>query len=320
MVYPVGTRLAMWQYDAAEAVGDSVRDHRVSVVIATRNRPAELARTVGRLSALDPAPPIIVVDNASDVDLRWLDDHPGRPDVVRLPENRGAAARTIGAQRAGTRYVAFSDDDSWWAPRALSTAADTLDRYPEIGLLAARTLVGPQCRPDPLNRAMAASPLRHRPRRGAAHRALPGTPVLGCLACAAVVRRSSFLGVDGFPQEFLFGGEETLLCYDLAAAGWEVRYVPEVVAHHHPSPARPERWRRQAADLRNTALIEWMRRPLPVAAAHVWQLARAAGTDRASRMALTGLVRRLPSALAHRRALPPDVEQDVRLLESTAVR
>jgi GT2 family glycosyltransferase len=39
---------------------------RVTVVIATRNRPAELARTLSHLAALRPAPPTIVVDNASD--------------------------------------------------------------------------------------------------------------------------------------------------------------------------------------------------------------------------------------------------------------
>ena len=37
----------------------------VAVVIATRDRRAELLHTLGRLAALDDAPPVIVVDNAS---------------------------------------------------------------------------------------------------------------------------------------------------------------------------------------------------------------------------------------------------------------
>lgn len=35
-------------------------------------------------------------------------------------------------------------------------------------------------------------------------------------------------------------GEETLLAYDLAAAGWQLCYVADVVAHHHPSPIRAD--------------------------------------------------------------------------------
>ncbi|MDT7694569.1 MAG: hypothetical protein QOI75_3936, partial [Pseudonocardiales bacterium] len=41
---------------------------RTTVVIATRNRSAELARTLRELRALRPAPPIIVLDNDSTDD------------------------------------------------------------------------------------------------------------------------------------------------------------------------------------------------------------------------------------------------------------
>ena len=40
---------------------------RVTVVIATRNRCEALARTLRWLGELSPAPPVIVVDNGSDV-------------------------------------------------------------------------------------------------------------------------------------------------------------------------------------------------------------------------------------------------------------
>jgi GT2 family glycosyltransferase len=38
---------------------------RVTVVIATRNRREELARTLQCLQQLTPAPPVVVVDNSS---------------------------------------------------------------------------------------------------------------------------------------------------------------------------------------------------------------------------------------------------------------
>jgi GT2 family glycosyltransferase len=288
----------------------------VTVVIATRNRPAELARTLGRLSALSPAPPIVVVDNASegaaDGELDWLRRNPAAAQLVALPRNLGGAARTVGARYARTPYVAFSDDDSWWAPDALSRAAAALDRHPRLAMVVGRTLVGPSARPDPLNAALAASPLPERVT------GLPGRPVLGGLACATVVRRSAFLQAGGFHPVLMVGGEEALLCYDLAAGGWGVRFLPEVVAHHHPASHRPPLAHRQAVQRRNAALTRWLRRPLPVAAADTWRLARRAPGDPVARAALVGLIRRLPVALAERRRLPAPVEQDIAMLERAA--
>ena len=36
--------------------------------------------------------------------------------VVELGENLGALARNVGLRETGTPFVAFADDDSWWAP------------------------------------------------------------------------------------------------------------------------------------------------------------------------------------------------------------
>ncbi|HEV8219223.1 MAG TPA: glycosyltransferase family 2 protein, partial [Streptosporangiaceae bacterium] len=63
--------------------------------------------------------------------------------------------------------------------------------------------------------------------------------VLGFLACACVVRKEAFLRAGGFSQLLFFIGEERLLSYDLAAAGWARRYLPDVVAVHEPSATRP---------------------------------------------------------------------------------
>lgn len=36
-----------------------------------------------------------------------------------------------------------------------------------------------------------------------------------------------FLAVGGFPELLQIGAEETLLCYDLTAAGWGVRFLEQ---------------------------------------------------------------------------------------------
>ncbi len=226
---------------------------RVSVVVATRNRRAQLLRTLDRLSELPERPPLIVVDNRSEdgTPAAVRDAHPAA-EVVELEDNRGAAARNAGAARAATPYIAFSDDDSWWRPGALAEAQRLLDDGPEIALLAARILVGPEQRLDPTCATMARSPLSGPPR-------LPGPSVLGFVACGAVVRRAPFLAAGGFDARLGVGGEEELLSLELAAAGHRLVYADAVVAHHHPaSRARRGRARNVA---RNRLLVAWLRRP-----------------------------------------------------------
>jgi len=274
----------------------------VTVVIATRNRRGELLRTMSRLHELPERPPVIVVDNAStDGSAAAATACFPAAEVISLPRNDGAAARNAGAARAVTRYVAFSDDDSWWEPGSLRRAAAALDADPRLGLVAASTLVGADRAPDPLNAVMARSPLRDGDQ----------AEVLGFLACACVVRKDAFLRAGGFSRLLFFAGEEQLLAYDLAAAGWARRYLPGVVAVHEPSAIRPPPSERRRAERRNLLLTAWLRRPVAVAAAETLSLARDAVRDPAARATLFAVAARLPAALRQRRPLPPDVERKV---------
>jgi len=273
---------------------------RVTVVVATRDRRAELERTLPRHEA-----PVVLVDNGSadGTGAAVRARHPG-VDVVELGANRGAPARNVGVARAATPYVAFADDDSWWAPGALTRAADVLDAHPRLAVLAATVLVGPEERPDPVCAAMAAAPLGCAP--GA-----PGPAVLGFVACGAVVRRDAFLAAGGFDDVVFFCGEEERVALDLAAAGWDLAFVPAVIAHHHPSPVR-DRWARDALAARNAVLSAVLRRPWPVVGAN---MARAWRAGRAGRSGLRAAVPRLPRAVARRRRLPGEVEAARRVLD-----
>src|SRR4051794_39150721 len=243
---------------------------RIGVAIATRERHDELVGVLERLRALPERPPIVVADNGS------RDGTPARirarfPDVtvLELGENRGPGARNAAIEALATPYVAFCDDDSWWAPGALTRAAEIFDAAPRMGLLAARILVGPDERLDPVCAAMERSPLF-------AGDGAPGRPVLGFVCCGAIVRRAAYLGVGGFDARYGIGGEERPLAIDLAAAGWDLRYVPELVAHHHPAGGgvRPGR---RAAMLRNEVWSAWLHRPAGAALRRTVGLLRRSG-------------------------------------------
>jgi GT2 family glycosyltransferase len=281
----------------------------VGVVMATRDRADDVVATLHRLDALPERPPVVVVDNASsDGTAERVSE--AFPDVLveRLPANVGAAARAVGAAMLDTPLVAFSDDDSWWAPGALSLAAGRFAADPGLGLLAATVLVGREERSDPLNEAMVRSPLAAGVPPGAP------VPVLGFLACGAVVRRRAFLDVGGFEARYGVGGEEELLALDLARAGWRVEHHPDVVAHHHPSGGSRDPEARRRRQVRNALLTTLLRHRWPDVARRAASLA-AETSPRTFTGGLRALAPDVGWALSCRRPVGPDLREAVRLLE-----
>ena len=272
----------------------------VTVVVVSRNRRADLLATLPRHEA-----PVVLVDNAS-TDGTVEAVRAGHPEVtvLALDRNHGAHGRTLGVARAGTPFVAFADDDSWWAPGDLAQAVGILRAHPRLAVLNARILVGPEERLDPVCREMADSPLGTPPD-------LPGPSLLGFVACGAVVRTDAFQAVGGFDPVVRFPGEEERVALDLAAAGWGLAYVEAVTVHHHPSPQRHSPVRRQVAIWRSTVLTAVMR-------AHLSDLAGVlTGAVRAGRPGLEGLARAvpdLPAALLRRRPIPSELRADLRRL------
>jgi GT2 family glycosyltransferase len=285
----------------------SVMVDSVSIVVITRNRRDRVLDTLPRLRAASPDAPLIVVDDASEDDTAGAvrSRHP-EVTVLRNETNLGAAARTVGVRAARTAYVAFADDDSWYAPGALELAAAILDGDDRIGLVVGAVTVEPGGHPDPINAVLAASPLRDH--------GLPGPQVLGFIACAAVVRRAAYLAVGGFDPRLQIGGEEELLALDLATAGWRCVHVEGLGAHHHPDARDPRPGRRQRL-ARNRVWTAWLRRPAGVAAAVTARTAATAVRDTDERAGLVAAVRGLPHVLRDRRPLPAEVERAKRTVE-----
>ena len=276
-------------------------DARVSVVVLTFNRAAELCRVLERLKALPEQPQVIVVDNGSP------DDTAARvertfPDVelVRCPANLGAAGRNAGVARVRTPYVAFCDDDTWWAPGSLARAADLLDAHPRLALLSARVLIGPEQRLDPACERMAKSPLDAT--------GLPGPALIAFMAGAVVMRTEAYRAVGGYEARLFLGAEEALMALDLAVCGWRMTYAADVVTHHHPSPARDRR-SRNIALARNRLWIAWMRLPLTSAASESLAILREVAAQGLLRPVLRQALGGLKWALARRQVLPPVVHE-----------
>ena len=275
-------------------------DARASVVVLTHDRPHELARTLERLLRLPEQPPIVVVDNGSRpcTVTTVLQGLPAQ--CVRCEHNLGAAGRNAGVVLVRTPYVAFCDDDTWWAPGALSRAADLLDAHPAVGALSARVLVGDEQRLDPTCEVMARSPLDST--------GLPGPALISFMAGATVMRTQACREAGGYEPRLFLGAEELLLGLDLAARGWRIVYADAVVTHHHPSPSRDPK-ARHIALARNRMWIACMRLPWRSAWRETRHVVGEASGWGLLMPALSQTLRGLPWALSRRRVLPASVHE-----------
>lgn len=273
-----------------------------TIVIASYNRRDLLERTLAKLSALPASPPVIVVDNGSTdgtaamVERGW----PG-VRVLRLPHNRGAAARNEGVRAARTRYVAFCDDDCWWDPGTIVRAVALLDAHPEVVLLNARVVVRDDERVDEACAWMAQSPL---PKRTSC----PGCAIASFMAGASVVRRDAFLSVGGYHERYHIGAEEPLPALDFLDRGWEMLYVDDLVVHHDPAVNGRVPERRRRLVLRNRLWTAWLRRSARGAWRATLALVREARHDPVARAALKDAMFGLSWVMRERRPVHRRVE------------
>lgn len=281
---------------------------RVTVVIITWNRKAELLHTLERMTALPDQAPVVVVDNGStDHTADAVAERFGQVTLLRSARNLGAVARNLAVRDINTRYVAFCDDDTRWRPGALTCAAELLDAHPQLASVTGRILVAPAMTEDPITPELRDSPIP-----GPSW--LPGPALLSVLAGATMFRVTAFREVGGFSRRLWLGGEEELLALDLAAAGWWMCWAPDVVIEHEPSVCRDRRRRRQLG-IRNTLWTAWLRRPLPSALRRTATMLRSVPRDWASVTAFAEALGGLAWVMRERRVVPPEVEHGLQLLE-----
>ncbi|MBD0283399.1 MAG: glycosyltransferase [Thermoleophilaceae bacterium] len=288
-------------------------DPRVAVVVITRNGGHRLARTLDQLIELPERPRIVVVDN---------DSTDGTPELLRaryphvrcieLGRNLAAAGRNVGVAAVEAPYVAFAEDDSWYLPGALRRTADVLDRHPAVALVNAHVLVGEDARPDPLHEDMVGPAVPDDP-------GLPGRRILSFLEGASIVRRDAYLAVGGFDAQLGPAGPEEHLAAELLSAGWDLRYVPEVVARHVPDHEEPAPEVRRLG-LRNTLWFAWGRRRWRPALRWTVHVIHSSPPNRATVLGVLDALRGLPRVLLRRRPLPAPVERQMALLDDSKIR
>ena len=281
--------------DLAPATGTS----DVTVVVAVKDRPVELARLLAALRA-DPGTadvPVVVVDDGSA--------SPVRADgalVVRHATSRGpSAARNAGLRTAHTPIIAFLDSDCvprpGWLPVLRAHLAD-----PRLAAVAPR-IVGLPGQGWLHEHESVAGALD----MGARPAPVRPLSAVSYVPSAALLCRRSALGAGGF-DEALRVAEDVDLVWRLAAAGWRVRLEP-AAAVAHENPTRAGEWVRRRAFYGTGAALLAERHgalvaPLVIAPELAAAAALAVAGGRAGRAAAVGVVAARAVRLSRRLARP----------------
>lgn len=185
----------------------------ISYIIPTRNRSEQLNKTLSVLDRLGDhlsvgGAEIVVVDNGSDVPVSVPGHLPRgmKARVVRLDENKGAAARNVGADHADERsdWLVMLDDDSAPMDTGLEIAIRRAPDY--AAAISADVFLGDA--PDVIRR-----------------REDGGLPEV-FVGCGVAIRREAFHRAGGYDEGFGFYAEEYDLSAKLLLAGHRVVFSP----------------------------------------------------------------------------------------------
>lgn len=233
-------------------------DARLTVGIATRNRPAALRRCASSLSLIaELVSEVIVVDDSGE--------SPAKHAVAALPhaiatnlrvlEQPGNQGPIVGRNTilrlASTEYVLLMDDDAYLIDRgAIVKALDTLERDPRVGAVAcAQAEADGSPWPSHMQPCMSSSPC----------------VVTAYIGFAHVVRRSVFQRLGGYRESFHFYGEEKDYCLRLLDSGYDVVYLPDALVAHVPDQAGRSSDRYLRYVIRNDCLSALYNEPWPLA-------------------------------------------------------
>jgi GT2 family glycosyltransferase len=207
----------------------------ISVVVATRDRPAALERCLTALTwQTERSLEIVVVDDASTdpaavgaivASVLGAADRPPAAQVVEGPGRGPAAARNLGARAASGTVVCFADDDCVALPRwAQQLAAACAPGAAAAGVTVADPAAGRCAAASQLltHALLVASLDRETGKLGFA-------PTCNLACHAEVLRRLPF--DESFP---LAAGEDRDWCARLAAEGVALHFVPEARVEHRP--------------------------------------------------------------------------------------
>jgi GT2 family glycosyltransferase len=222
---------------------------KISIMITTKNRLADLSRTCEVIRQLDPQPDeiIITADGCSDDTVNFVQEHYPQFKLIINEIGQGSvASRAKMMEIAQGDLVLALDDDSY--PEQLDCIARLREFFQ-----------------DKANIAVA-----HFPQRTDEYPETLNQTDFGQEYCTrsfansgACLRRDIYLQLPGFEPQFFHMYEEPDYGLQCVAAGYEVVLTPIITIRHHYSPRSRASFRGHHQHARNEFWSTVMRCPMP---------------------------------------------------------
>ncbi len=214
---------------------------KVAVIIVNWNGGELLTRCLQSLKAQTRLPDrILVVDNDSQ-DGSWQQANTKSVELIRLPLNIGfAAANNLAVKQAkDADWVALLNPDAFPAPQWLENLLRYAHEHPTVAAIGSCQLDARH--PHLLDgtgdiyhvSGKAWRDNQGRPVAEWENDALASEmPIFSPCAAAALYRRSAFLAVGGFDEQFFCYMEDVDLGFRLRLAGYEIGFAPTALVEH----------------------------------------------------------------------------------------
>ena len=221
----------------------------VTVMIATKNRPGPLSHTLIEMSKQDyPSVEIAPsLDDGSEAPLEDVVTHvwPGAAIIRHTTSEGQCQRRNEGFQHAKGEFILQLDDDcSFTDPTDLTRAVRRLQSTGSAAAISFYIINAPAL-PEKVEKPLLRS---------------------GCVAtfmgAAVLLRKAALDQTLGYRPFFRSESEEEELSLQLLNVGWEILFVPEIVAHHRLSPLNRDNGQSWMRGLRNRLLTLALHMPL----------------------------------------------------------
>lgn len=211
---------------------------RISVLIASRNRPAEVRKCIESVFAQGSQPlEIVVLDDGSDVPLETgVGLGPG-PTPVKWLRNEAptgvSGARNTLVENASGEILVFIDDDAWFVNDSeLESVERVFESESDLGILAFQIHLnevnsGELQVPFP-KKTIAKEPTITSVRQAASY----------FVGAGHAIHRRVFEVCGLYPVEFVYGHEELDLSYRAVNHGFSILYDPSIAVVHAPATSQ----------------------------------------------------------------------------------
>jgi GT2 family glycosyltransferase len=219
------------------------------IAIPTHNRRQDLERTCSVIASLDPQPDevVICIDGCRDDTEKFLrENHPGFRLIINGRGTGASAARDGMFGSLESDIILSLDDDSYpIEPDFIARLRAVFENNPRLAVAAF-----PQ-RSDEFPESLQATDF------GPSH-------FIGSYAnCSAAIRKSVFLELEGYYQQFWNAYDEPDFALRCVAAGYEVRMETDLSVRHHYTGVQRNELRTHRLHARNELWSVFMRCPMP---------------------------------------------------------